>query len=425
MYPTGCGSRIIPIKKETFSILKIALIIILILESDAMLTTIIGADKILMRWAYAALMLGSLLLTICMQIFLIKKKQNIYFYYPMLIFLVVFVVSAGSAFFIFPKPIGDWLPSLYSYAPIFIFYFFFLINAKEKEIAIAFIATALIISALLLSDRFVNFTFLNEYQRMSSFFGQGARRIVLLKNEVIFGLVILVSLIIFGRQKTATRAILITAAISLFIVQTLIMESRLAFLAIAVAFCSLLYIGGISKKILGVCFVGMIGAVIIIPTVFAEHIDKMMGMSIGDDSSNIGVRVESVTYLFNLYAESNGWGVGMMSPTGTINNVLNPGTTFNVADTGFFSSLGQFGIFGFLLWLTLTLKCFSIFKKKFNNSNKTNYVAAAAYACLMSFTISPLPLSLFTQAWNITMGGTLLYLAWLHNTREKTSHKPQ
>lgn len=419
MYPTGLPSRTKNPEKETFSYLKTALIVIVILESDALLTSVVGADKVLMRWAYAALMVGSLFLTFFKLSIAKKSAKNIYFFYPILIFLVVFLVSAGSAFFIFPKPISDWLPSLYAYAPIFIFYFFYIIGAKEKELATAFMLTAVIISTLLLGDRLFNFTFLNEYQRLSSFFGQGARRIVLLKNEVIFGLVILASLIMFGKQTAGKKLLLIIVAVFLFFVQTIIMESRLGFLAIAVAFCSLLYLAGITKKSLGISVAAIAGALIILPTVFAQYIDKMMGMSISDDSSNIGVRIESIMYLFKLYAESNGWGVGMMSPTGSTNNVLYPGTAFNVADTGVFSSLGQFGILGFLLWFTLTFKCFSTFRKIFNRSEKRNYFSAACYAFLMSFTVSLLPLSLFTQAWNITMGGTLLYVLWLYNSRNK------
>lgn len=419
MHPTGVYNRTITPRKETVSYFKITLIIAVILESDALLSSIIGADKVLMRWAYAALMVGSLFLTACKMAISKKSAKNIYFYYPVLIFLVVFLVSAGSALFIFPKPTSDWLPSLYVYTPIFIFYFFYLINTKGREIGIAFIATALIISALLLGDRLFNFTFLNDYQRLSSFFGQGARRIILLKNEVIFGLVILISLIIFGKQSPAKRLTLVVIATFLFFVQTLIMESRLGFLAIAVAFCSLLYIGGMTKKSLGITIAAITGAMIILPTVFAQHIDKLMGMSVNDDSSNIGVRIESIAYLFKLYWETNAWGIGMMSPSGNINNVLYPGTAFNVADTGAFSSLGQFGPLGFLLWLTLTFKCLSTFQKKFQNSKKHDYLAAAAYAFLMSFTISLLPLSLFTQAWNITMGGTLLYMLWLYRSRGK------
>lgn len=419
MYPTSSQSRIIKPKKESLSYLKIALIITVILESDALVTNILGADKVLMRWAYAALMVLSLMLTLFKLSIANKSSKNIYFYYPVIIFLMVFIVSAGSAIFIFPKPISDWLPSLYSFSPIFIFYFFYIINTKEKELSTAFILTAIIISALLLIDRIYNLTFLNDYQRLSSFFGQGARRIVLLKNEVIFGLVILVSLIIFDKQRTEKKLALIIVAALLFFVQTLIMESRLGFLAIGVAFCSLLYVGGVTKKTLGISIAAVTGAMIILPTVFAEHIDKMMGMSISDDSSNIDVRIESIIYLFKLYIESNGWGIGMMSPTGTVNNVLYPGTAFNIADTGAFSSLGQFGILGLSLWLTLTFKCFSTFRRTFILSGKRNYFSAAAYAFSMSFTISLLPLSLFTQAWNITMGGTLLYILWLYKSRSK------
>lgn len=401
---------------QKVSVFNVSLTILLILESDRLITSIIGLDKVLASWLYSALIFVSFFCALAKLALKNKFKESKYFYYPIIVFAVIFIVSAISATVIFPKPTTDWLPSLYTFAPLFIFYAFYLLDIQERELSITFISIAIIVSTLLIIDRIQPIDFLNDYFRPSSFIDE-KRRIVILKNEVIFGIIALLSLIICGKMSLIKRQALIAIALLLFLTQVLVMESRLGLIAIFVASVMLLYLNGLSKKVFATICVSSVLGSILIPTIFDQYIEKLMSMSVDDKSSNIGIRIDSVEHAFKIYLESYGLGVGSMSPTGVINNILTSDPRYNIADTGAFSTLAQFGPFGLYIWIFLTVKCLKSFKQRFFESKKTSYFSAASYALLMGFTVSVLPLSFFTQSWNITMGGVLLYLLWIYKRK--------
>lgn len=391
----------------------VLLIVLMLLESDRLLSSLLGINLVVASWAYSGFMLGALLIAL-LRVMLVESGVQIKsFYYPVGVVALMFLVSAVSGLFIFPKPISDWLPAQFIFFPILIFYFFYLCRATLKEVAVGFVCVAILVSVLLLIDQIKPLAFLDSFQRFSTFQGYGARRLVLLKNEVIFGFVIVASAVISDVCTGARRYILIGIALLIFFVQALIMESRMGFLAMAVAVVALLKMRGLTPKIVRILAALLLSIVFILPVVFEKHIEKMGQLSIQDGEANVSIRIESVAHMLDLYWRSNGWGVGIMSSTGTINNVLYEDERYNMADAGAASALTQFGLGGLFVWLFLTYKCVTTCSTTYRLSGRRDYAASAVSAFLLGFTITLLPLSLFTQAWTISVGGALLYMLWV------------
>lgn len=400
--------------KDKFSLFKVLLLCLVIYESDGLVSRFLGLDAVLSSWAYAGAMV---LFTVIAFFLLVNDKSgrelNIFFY-PILIFAVFIFVSLISAGFLYIKPIKDWLPSLYQFTPIFVFYFLYLFKYNCREIALGLIVVSISVSMLLLYDQFSQLEFLNEYMRRSAFFSMDGRRIVLLKNEVIFGFVTIVSIIITGKEKLHKNKLLIALALFVFLVQAFIMESRLGFLAMVLASIVLLYLKGVTSKTLQLCSGSLLAILLIFPSVFNRHIDSLSQMSINDSTSNISIRFETVEHYYKLYLDSYGLGFGAMSANSKNSNVLNMAEHYNIVDSGAFSALFQFGPLGLIAWVFLTIQCLKIYKKYYYTTNKVDPYSASVFAFLIAFTFSPLPLSFFTSSWCINVGGILLYLAWFY-----------
>jgi hypothetical protein len=395
----------------TLSKLKVLLLALVIFESDGLVTSFLGFDKILGDWVYAAVM--CLFCGVAFYIMIIEKaaRELKAFYYPLLALIVFFLVSFVSAVFLFPKPINEWLPSLYAFVPIFIFYYLYVFKYNSKEVVWGLIIVSTLISFLLLVDQFHYLSFLDQYQRRSIFFLE-SRRIVILKNEIIFGFVAVVSLIVVDRKSMFNNKLLIGLAILIFFVQALVMESRMGFLAMGVACITLFYLKGLTKKTFRLFSVALITVTLVFPFVFNNQVNKLSQMSINDSESNISIRLESFEHFYQLYLQSNGVGIGMMSSSGRINNVLNLVENFNIVDVGAFSALFQFGPLGLFIYLLFTINSLQTYRRYYKVTGNNDPYSAAAFAFIMGFTISLLPLSFFTSSWCISMGGVLLYLMW-------------
>lgn len=409
-YQTGA----ITSESSELSKIKLVLLCLVIFETDGLITKLIGLDTVIGAWLFSFSMIFFLFLSLVR-----SAKENSFneikcFYYPIVAFIVFFLVSFISANFIFIKPLKDWLPSLYVFAPIFIFYFLYFFKYSSKEVIWSFILVAICISTLLLVDRVLQFSFLDDYQRRSAFFSLDIRRVVLLKNEVIFGFVAIMSLLINQKWSVKQAKVLIAMAAFLFFVQAFVMESRMGFLAMGVATLILMYIRGLTKKVLTLYIFGILAVLFLFPIVFAKHIDSLSNMSLYDSESNISIRFETFEHFYHAYKESNGFGIGSMSPNAKVNNILHSAEYHNIVDAGAISSLFQFGPIGLLIWLFFTFRCLSTFHKCFVMSNRLDSNSAAALAFLLAFTISLWPLSFFTTSWCISIGGVLLYLLWYY-----------
>jgi len=399
-----------------FSVIKVLFFCIMVFESEGLITQLVGGNVIYGAWFYAGIMLLSLGLASFMSLKFRSFQEIKYFYYPVIAFAVFFMVSLISANFLFLKDVKDWLPSMYVFTPIFIFYFLYSFRYSSKEIIWGFILVSIFISMLLVIDRLFNLTFLDDYQRRSAFFGNDIRRIVLLKNEVIFGFVSVVSILISGQNTKQENTVLLLIAGILFLLQAFIMESRMGFLAMGVACITLLYIKGMTKKVLRWYVVGFFTVMFLFPMIFKDHIEGLSQMSLHDSASNISIRAETISHFYDAYLESDGWGIGQMSPNASINNILHTSEHRNIVDAGFFSSLFQFGPLGLLIWLVFTYQSLKAYLLYYRQTENRDPYSAAVFAFLMSFTLSLLPLSFFTSPWCITTGGILLYLLWLFRT---------
>ncbi len=400
---------------ERISSIKIGALVFLIFQSESFVSHLLGLNVNVGRWLYAGLMLFSVYLMLIKRLKTGVPVVGKLFYFPAIVFTIFFIISANSAFFLFPKPLKDWLPSLYIFMSIFIFYFLYVFNYSITEVVMSIAIVSILVAILLITDKITNLSILDEYQRISTFFFDGKRRIVILKNEIVFGFIIFVSLYISGEKIIRYPKVWLILAAILFLVQTFIMESRMAFMAMGVGFISLLQLKGFTKKVSKIYVVSLVLAIVVFPFVFAEYIDRLSKMSLFDDQSNIFIRYLTISYYFDLFIQSNWFGIGMMSRNASVNNILQS-TFFNIADAGLFSALFMFGLPGLCIWGWGTFRSIHVFKKYNEIKKKKDAFSAAMYAFLMSMTISILPLSIFTQSWCINTGGIVLYLAWLHES---------
>jgi hypothetical protein len=401
------------LEKINLSWAKVLLLMIFIFQSDEFISNLLGLNVSVGGWIYSVILIFFFLMSFTSVFIQGKVSASLIFYYPLAVFGVVFFVSMFSAAFIFEKPIMDWLPSLYIYIPIFIFYFLHVLNYKMEEVVLSIVFTSILVSIMLVIDQYSELSILDYYVRKSTFFFDDVRRVVLLKNELVFGFVLALSAFIFQNTGKGWKIFYMAITLFLLLVQGLIMESRLAILAMGVSAICLIYFNGISNRKLAIYIAIFLFSLFFILTIFDQHIERISEMKISDDSSNISVRIEATLYYFQLYLNSMGFGFGSMSSTGISNNVLYSHKTFNIADIGFFSSLFQFGILGMLIWLRFTYRSMKVCKENFMMSKNKNAFSIAVYAFLLGFILSPLPLSFFTQAWCINTGGILLYIAWL------------
>lgn len=397
-------------EEQRIDIKKVVLTTLLILESDGLVSGFFGFSQVTSSWFYSALICMATLIVFFLVF--IKKTfvQNILFFLPIIACIIFIFVSTISALLVFPKPIMDWLPSLYLFAPICIFYLLYLLDVGPKVIQNSFIIVSIIVTALVVFDKVQYLEFLDPYTRRSVFFSLDVRRVVILKNEVIFGTLILIAHSLCSNISTKTRIVSLFTAITIFTVQTMVMESRMGVLAMVVGVLALLFVSRIGNRtFIGIILVLFLSAAFGL-AVFEEHIDKIVKMDIYDEGSNVLIRYETVIHYYNIFLRSDGWGIGQMSPSGVINNVLNYDERLNIADAGFISSLFQFGPLGFLIWVVYTSMCTR--ESLRHHRVFENPLSASVFAFFMGFTISVLPISFFTSSWCIALGGIFLYLTW-------------
>lgn len=390
--------------------LKIMLLSIIIFQSNGLISSSLGIISIVGSWFYAFFML--VFFVVAFFHILIDKKVGVLrvFFYPAILFTLFVFISFLSAGFLFVKPLTDWLPSLYKFTPLFIFYFLYVFKFTSKEIVYALIVVSISASLILLLDQVSPLEFLNSYSRRSAFFSLEGRRIVILKNEVIFGFVAIVSFIISSKKSLLDHKTLLITAAFLFLIQAFIMESRMGFLAMAVAVITLLYLKGITSKTMMLSIAGISIVFLVFPVIFSSYIDSLSNMTMNDSESNISIRFETVEHFYQIFKDSYGIGFGMMSPNSQSHNVLHMAEHYNILDAGAFSSLFQFGFLGIMAWLFLTYQCLKTSRQYYLVSNKTDPCSATVFAFLFSFTLSPLPISFFTSTWCISMGGIFLYM---------------
>ena len=397
--------------------LKIILLSILIFQSNSLISSALGISSIIGSWLYASIMLVFFCVAF-LHLLVDKKGEELkVFFYPLIVFSLFVLISLLSAGFIFIKPLNDWLPSLYKFTPFFIFYFLYVFKFTGKEIVYALIVVSMSASLLLLLDQFSPLEFLNSYVRRSAFFSLEGRRVVILKNEVIFGFIAIVSFIISSKKGLFDNKMLLASAVFLFLIQAFIMESRMGFLAMGVAVITLLYLRGVTNKTMQLTITALLVVFFVFPVIFSSHIDSISNMSMNDSESNISIRFETVAHFYQVFKDSYGIGFGMMSSNSHSDNVLHMAEHYNILDAGAFSSLFQFGVFGLIAWLFLTYQCLKTFRQYYLFSNKSDPAAASVFAFLFAFTLSPLPISFFTSTWCISMGGILLYMVWFYRVQ--------
>ncbi|WP_417585979.1 hypothetical protein [Nitrincola sp.] len=411
-------------KSKINSLFKISAITLVIFESSHLISLYFGLDKDQARVFFSASLIAFFFYS--QYTVLIHKRQNesLAFYYPLLAFLAVFFVSMISSTFLFPKPAKDWVPSLYAFLPIFSFYFLYSIKATTEDLTKSLVIIAILVTVLLIADSLSRIELLDNYTRLS-IFDKHHRRVVLLKNEVILGIIILASIMLSKKLNPLKFLVLFLILTACLVVQVKTMESRLGLAALIVAMITIVYFNRFQKKslvfVMSACSIGLV----LVPGWLINNIEIMQGATNLKDGGNISIRIETISFLIDIFYKSYGFGVGMMSPTGSINNILHSNPFINFYDGGVYASVAQFGIFGAYIWYKLTFGTI----KKINGTaiaanTKNRHVAIAVVGFILGFTITPLPLNLFLQPWTTFIGGVVLYYLWTLSREDNPSQTP-
>jgi hypothetical protein len=141
---------------------------IFIFQSDNFISNLLGLSASYGGWIYSVILIFFFLMSFTSVFIQGKVSASLIFYYPLAVFGVVFFVSMFSAAFIFEKPIMDWLPSLYIYIPIFIFYFLHVLNYKMEEVVLSIVFTSILVSIMLVIDQYSELSILDYYVRKST-----------------------------------------------------------------------------------------------------------------------------------------------------------------------------------------------------------------------------------------------------------------
>ncbi|CAN7400670.1 hypothetical protein LJR071_002412 [Pseudomonas sp. LjRoot71] len=399
-------------KRKLASSLRILLITLVIFESSQLLSLYAGFSKELAGFSFSAFFSATFAGSIYLILTNKRHNENLAFYYPALIFFVVFIVSMISAAFLFPKPVTDWLPSLYAFLPIFSFYFLYLIKATAEDLAKALITTTILVTLLLCLDSLSRIELLDQYARLS-IFDKYNRRIVLLKNEVILGIVILASVVISKNLRPSKTILCLATLLFCLFVQVKTMESRLGLVAFIISFITIFFFNRTNKKAAALLFLAGAMLLLLLPSWLLQNSEIIKSAVNLQDGGNIKIRIETVLFLKEIFYESYGLGVGMMSPTGNTNNILHSNQYINFYDGGVFATIAQFGALGIYIWYRVNFHGIKTLNNAAKITNAENrYIPIAIIAFILGLTISPLPLNLYLQPWSAFVGGIVIYFIW-------------
>lgn len=340
------------------------------------------------------------------------------------------LVSAISNTFFFPKGLQDWLPAFYGLAPLWLIFPMRALKVSSRDVCDAMIAVGVFTGLLLLVDHFVQFSFLEVYQRVATT-DISLRRIVFLKSETAFALLVITARLATARRmSTALGAgiAFLIVGFALFVVS----ESRLAIAAslMACAVFSLFILRG--RRAVAMVAVGLCCIALLSPIVLAKYIDQIERThSYARQDSSVAYRLIELRFFYGIFEKTHGVGFGMMSSgVGKSNQMAstrnNPiayasqiygiatGTNYGmyIADLGVMGALVQFGYIGLaaVVWMTLRV-AFRLIRIGRNSEFDSHKEAAAMGALALCFLLSPWPTNLYSMDWTAMCGGLCLFLA--------------
>jgi hypothetical protein len=391
---------------------------VVVLQANDVFASIIRADPNPLRFAFSGILLAAALISISSEAFVRGRILLGWYAVPALLYLMMLAVSALANNLLYHIPLSSWLPSMYYFAPILVLYLLAFLNVSSKDFLVGVVIASTAVALLSLSDSLLGTGILAGYERYTVLDTE-ATRIVVMKNELVIALLALAATII--DRWRPDRATLLLGGASAVIASSLIVvqQSRLSLLSAAVGLLIVLLLSGrVSLK--NLLAVVMPIAVLILPAILylsAPYLSHLAALDLADpgNSLNIEVRYRTISYFWDQFLSTGGLGFGSASYGSGFGHPISNGlvNNLNVADAGAFQALFQFGVVGLISWLWITVAMVVLAARALGQRTAAGRVPAlVVLGAVAGFTLLPLPVSVFTQAWTIQVGGALIFLAW-------------
>lgn len=401
------------------SVGRVALVILIALYFNDLLTAMTGLEKAPMRHLGTGVLMAASaggLGTMLLRGDIVRYPFTLW---PLALVGLFLTTSLISNSLFLPKSLGDWLPAHYVFMPVLLFYLLGGLRCTEREVFLGLVISGLIGGALMLAYHFDLLPFLEYYERRS-IFGLDVRRMVVLKYEVMLALLALFAALLEERTPAWAKALAMVAVVVLLFLSSKVMQSRQALVAIMVSFVLLLAFDRRTFQHHPFLVRATVGLMVLlaVPFALANYLD-LLGRDdlIESRELNVYVRIYTFERYFDLFTDTYGVGFGMSSPTGQVNNAIgaNLAAAANFNDLELYGALFQFGIIGGLAALYLTLAGITAGWRAFRLLPCPHrWRPALLSVFLISGLLSPLPLNIFTQEWSMYFGGFALYLAWYY-----------
>ncbi|HYM32850.1 MAG TPA: hypothetical protein VEU47_16225 [Candidatus Cybelea sp.] len=396
-------------------------LVAVICQSENFFAAISGLDDATGRQAFAGLMLLAALAYLVRMLTNPGMPHSRFALWPAIAFLVYIVTSAIANTFIFPKPLADWIWAQYILVPILGFYFFALLDVSERDLFLAVIVAGCFAAALLLADLSIQFPFMDAFARRS-IFESGAhevRRIVFLIDYINIAYLFLFTLL-WKRGHSLGFYVLMGLWIAVMMyVQATVVQSRLSLMGMffSIVILTLAHRPQRSYGTAAFTVLGIIAVFAAVPTLLGPYIALLFQDDlIVNNQYNVLVRIQTLQYYWDAFVQSGGFGFGMASPTGLVNNVISHGLNdlhLNFVDLGIVAGLVQFGVLGLAIVLGLTFLVLRILYRAFRRLPDPDcWRPAAIAAFIVGNLMSPIPINLFSIQSGVFEGSIVLYLCW-------------
>lgn len=344
-------------------------------------------------------------------------------YWELLAFLLFALCVAVSAIYsgiMSPIALREWLPAIYTVAPILTLLLLRGVGAELKDGERALYFAGIVGSLLVIVNNLFGLHFLDFYVRGSGFGTE--ERVVFFKLEATFALVM--AFVNFAYARSAGRFLTSGLAVAITFYNVFVLsESRLAIAAVLIALLLVwIFVMRGGRKL----FFLLVGPLLALPVVayvaerYLRSATSMQSYLQNDVSSSF--RNVEISHFAGYFDKTNGLGFGFMSGNAEYNNIIaysaNRGGYLygtgdyglGLDDIGIYSALYQYGWAGLILMVLMTIMI-AVTLIRSERFGRDYAVTASIGALTIAFMLSPLPSNFFTLFYTAHIGGLLLFLA--------------
>lgn len=342
--------------------------------------------------------------------------QNLVAQLPLILMAIFVIVSVVSNMFIFGYGFENFAPSFYLLMPVLSFYLFRNLGVSSGDVIWGVIVSAIFAATVVLADMAVGLPALRQIRRLSVFGEEGnTDRLVILKDACVLALILLVANV-FTRKKRLRRhmvygVILALIAFPLFVT----FESRFAIVVSLLSIALFVLFGRmtVARRVSFYTFGLLVG----IPGAWLALEKFITPLLSGNwdsyaQTNNVSVRIDSLNYYAKWFEDSYYFGIGHMSTSPAYKNILSNVVqkAFNLNDLGIYASLFQFGIFGLIITIFMTIYlAVSLLRLGYSGHPRAAEMHILGCYVLASF-IQVVPANLFTLTATCIYGSMLWYL---------------